>query len=186
MASPIRTNLAETDLWDAFRKGDEDAFGQIVHRYYKNLFNYGIRFSKDREFVKDCLQDLFMELWHKRETLGDTGFIKFYLFKSLRRKIHKESLKHQWLSTGDDLNFDTDDLGELPIETLIIEDETYHMQIRQLTHHLTSLSKRQQEIIYLKFYENLENDSIAQVMSITRPAVANLLYRTLQELKGKF
>ncbi|GAB3976963.1 sigma-70 family RNA polymerase sigma factor [Spirosoma terrae] len=186
MAGPDKTDVLDADLWNAFRRGDETAFGQIAHRFYKSLFNYGVKFSKDREFVKDCLQDLFMELWYKRETLGDTEFVKFYLLKSLRRKIYKESLKQQWLTTGEELDFDGDDLGELSIEQQIIDGETHTFQIQQLTHHLTTLSKRQQEIIYLKFYENLDNESIAQVMSISRPAVANLLYRTIQELKSRF
>ncbi|GAB4044683.1 RNA polymerase sigma factor [Spirosoma litoris] len=186
MASPNKTNVLDADLWNAFRGGDEVAFGQIAQRFYKSLFSYGVKFSKDREFVKDCLQDLFMELWYKRETLGDTEFVKFYLLKSLRRKIYKESLKHQWLTSEDELDFDADDLGELSIEQQIIDGETHAIQLQQLTHHLTSLTKRQQEIIYLKFYENLDNESIAQVMSITRQAVANLLYRTLQELKSRF
>lgn len=187
MINPTKPDeVLDVNLWDAFRQGDELAFGQIARRYYKSLFSYGTKFSKDWEFVKDCLQDLFMELWYKRETLGDTEFVKFYLLKSLRRKIYKESLKHQWLTTEEELNFDANDLGEVSIEQQIIEGETHTLQIQQLTHHLTSLSKRQQEIIYLKFYENLDNESIAQVMSITRPAVANLLYRTLQELKSRF
>lgn len=186
MVRPAQTDVLDANLWNAFRQGDEVAFGQIAQRYYKSLFSYGAKFSKDREFVKDCLQDLFMELWHKRETLGDTEFVKFYLLKSLRRKIYKESLKHQWLTTEEELDFDADDMSELSIEQQIIEGETHTFRIQQLTHHLTTLSKRQQEIIYLKFYENLDNESIAQVMSITRPAVANLLYRTLQELKSRF
>lgn len=185
MTSPINTDVLDTDLWDAFRRGDELAFGQIAQRYYKSLFNYGAKFSKDREFVKDCLQDLFMELWYKRETLGDTEFVKFYLLKSLRRKIYRESLKHQWLTNEDELDFDADNLGELSIEQQLIDGETYRLQIQQLNHQLTLLTKRQQEIIYLKFYENLDNEAIAQVMSISRPAVANLLYRTVQELKNR-
>lgn len=185
MTSPVRSDVPDTELWDAFRRGDELAFGQIAQRYYKSLFSYGAKFSKDREFVKDCLQDLFMELWYRRETLGDTEFVKFYLLKSLRRKIYRESLKHQWLTSEEELDFEADGLGELSIEQQIIEGETHHLQLQQLNRHLATLSKRQQEIIYLKFYEGFENEAIAQVMSISRPAVANLLYRTVQELKSR-
>lgn len=185
MPNLTETQLDDTDLWNAFREGDEVAFGQIAQRYYRRLFGYGAKFSKDREFVKDCLQDLFMELWYKRETLGETEFVKFYLLKALPRKIHRESLKHQWLADEDELDFEAENLGELSIEQQIIEVETNTLQVQQLNHHLALLPKRQQEIIYLKFYENLGNESIAQVMSITRQAVANLLYRTIKELKER-
>ncbi len=185
MLIPSQTDPSDTHLWNAFRQGDEQAFGQIAQRYYRSLFSYGVKFSKDREFIKDCLQDLFMELWYKRETLGDTEFVKFYLLKSLRRKIHRQSLKQQWLTDEEELDFEAENLGELSIEQQIIEVETSEALLRQLNTELSILPKRQQEIIYLKFYENLDNESIAQVMSISRQAVANLLYRTLKELREK-
>lgn len=185
MLSSSQADSSDANLWNAFRQGDEWAFGQIAQRYYRSLFTYGTKFSKDREFIKDCLQDLFMELWYKRETLGDTEFVKFYLLKSLRRKIHRESLKQQWITDEDELDFEAENLGELSIEQQIIEVETNEALLQQLNYHLSELPKRQQEIIYLKFYESLDNESIAQVMSISRQAVANLLYRTLKELKEK-
>lgn len=175
--------VSDTNLWDSFRKGDETAFGQIAERYYRGLFGYGIKFSKDREFVKDCIQDLFMELWNKRKSIGDTDFVKFYLFKSLRRKIYRESLKNQWLTDEIELNFEAESLGELSVEEKIIATETSNDVLTVLKQKLDELPKRQQEIVYLKFYENLDNEAIAQVMGISRQAVSNLLYRTIKELK---
>ena len=181
----IDPNLEDSKRWNAFRAGDDIAFGQIARQYYRSLYSYGIKFSKDSEFVKDCIQDLYLELWAKRSTLGDTGFVKFYLLKSLRRKIHRESLKQQWLTDGDDLDFEAESLGEISIEQKIIEIETNEQILKALNQQITLLTKRQQEIIYLRFFENLDNESIAQVMSISKPAVANLLYRTIQELKDR-
>lgn len=181
----INTDPDDSERWNAFRAGSDTAFGQIARQYYRSLFSYGIKFSKDREFVKDCIQDLFLELWAKRETLGDTGFVKFYLLKSLRRKIHRESLKQHWTTDEDDLNFEAESIGEISIEQQIIEIETNEALLKLLNQQIVLLTKRQQEIIYLRFFENMDNESIAQVMSISRQAVANLLYRTIQELKDR-
>ncbi|WAC13024.1 RNA polymerase sigma factor [Dyadobacter pollutisoli] len=175
----------DTELWKAFRAGDDLAFGQIARYHYRSLFSYGIKFSKDLEFVKDCIQDLFLELWTKRETIGDTVFVKFYLLKSLRRKIHRESLKQNWMTDEDDLNFEAENVSEISIEQQIIDIETNEQTLLLLNQQLTLLTKRQQEIIYLRFFENLDNESIAQLMSISRQAVANLLYRTIQELRSR-
>ncbi len=185
MPNPIDSNQDDSELWSAFRAGDDVAFGKIAKQYYRSLFGYGVKFSKDREFVKDCIQDLFMELWAKRETIGDTAFVKFYLLKSLRRKIHRESLKQPWLTDDDDLDFDAENLGENSIEQQIIDIETSEALLKMLNQQINLLTKRQQEIIYLRFFESLDNESIAQVMSISKQAVANLLYRTIQELKDR-
>ena len=175
----------DQDLWNAFRKGNENAFGEIARKHYRSLFSYGTKFSCDREFVKDCIQDLYFELWARRQTLGDTDFVKFYLLKSLRRKIHRESKKRHWILEDGDLDFDTESFVNHSIEQQIIEIESSEEQIRLLNHQVKLLSKRQQEAIYLKFYENLDNESIAQVMSISKAAVANILYRSIRELKDR-
>lgn len=185
MSLPTDLIPDDSERWDAFRRGDDIALGQIAKQYYRSLFSYGIKFSKDPEFVKDCIQDLFLELWAKRATLGDTGFIKFYLLKSLRRKIHRESLRHHWMTEGDELDFESELVGEVSIEQQIIEIETNEEMLKALNQQITLLTKRQQEIIYLRFFENMDNEAIAQVMSISRQAVANLLYRTIQDLKSR-
>ena len=185
MPNPTDPNTDDSELWNAFRAGDDIAFGKIARQYYRSLFTYGAKFSKDREFVKDCIQDLFLELWAKRETIGDTDFVKFYLLKSLRRKIHRESQKQQWQPDDEELNFEAEHIGETSIEQQIIEIETNEAMLKMLNQQITLLTKRQQEIIYLRFFENLDNESIAQVMSISKQSVANLLYRAIQELKDK-
>ncbi|MCE6989710.1 RNA polymerase sigma factor [Dyadobacter sp. CY323] len=185
MSKPDNLSLDDQVLWNAFRGGDENAFGEIARKYYKGLFSYGTRFSGDREFVKDCIQDLFFEMWTRRETLGDTDFVKFYLLKSLRRKIYRESNRKNWISEETDLEYITENIGDASIEQHIIEIESSEEKTQLINQLLQSLPKRQQEVIYLKFYEDLDNDSIAQVMSISKQAVANLIYRSIRELKDR-
>ena len=57
--------------------------------------------------------------------------------------------------------------------------------LKTLNQQINLLTRRQQEVIYLRFFESMDNEAIAQVMGISRPAVANLLYRTIQELKDR-
>ncbi len=173
------------ELWNAFRKGDEGAFAQITRIHYRSLFSYGVKFSRDREFIKDCIQDLFLELWAKRESLGDTGFIKFYLIKSLRRKIYREGSRRNRITEEAEPDWESDIPADKSIEQKLIELETDEARWLQLNRQIGLLPKRQQEAIYLKFFENLSNEAIAEVMSISRQAVANLIYRTIRELRER-
>ncbi len=173
------------ELWDAFRKGNEEAFAEITRLHYRSLFSYGVKFSRDREFIKDCIQDLFLELWAKRESLGDTGFIKFYLLKSLRRKIHREGSRRNRIQEEAEPDWESDMAVDESIEQKLIGLETDEARWQQLNRQLDLLSRRQQEVIYLKFFETLSNEAIAEVMSISRQAVANLIYRTIRELRER-
>jgi hypothetical protein len=50
-------SMSESDLWDLFKNGDTEVFNFIYVKYFPILINYGHQFTKDRELVKDVIQD---------------------------------------------------------------------------------------------------------------------------------
>ena len=46
----------DRELWDSFKAGDDRAFSQIYETYADLLFSYGMRFTSNREIVRDTLQ----------------------------------------------------------------------------------------------------------------------------------
>jgi len=170
------------DLWLKFKSGDSDALGKLAQIHYRALYNYASKFSGDPDFIRDCLQELYLELWERRGFLSETAFVKSYLFKALRHKLIKENVRLKRFQEQKNVLFDGND-SDLSIESYIIENESSKYQAKRLTHIISLLSKRQQEIIYLRFYQNLENEDIANIMNLGRQSVSNLLYRTLKEMK---
>src|ERR1700760_4239494 len=87
----ISLNLLDENLllWKNFRNGSADAFGELMHTHYPDLFHYGTRFTKDEHLVKECIQDLFLNLWFNRLTISETSFVKYYLLKALRHGLTK-------------------------------------------------------------------------------------------------
>ena len=55
----------EKMLWEKLLAGDEDACTYIYRKYIEELFSYGMRFTSDRELVKDCIQDLFVKIYFR-------------------------------------------------------------------------------------------------------------------------
>lgn len=176
--------LAPQELWQRFKTGDELAFGELAQMHYRSLYNYGLRLTMDSELVWDTIQDLLLELWDRRDTLGDAVFVKTYLLKALRYKLLKvlpqQAARHLDESSSDDLP------PADSIEQQIIADESHTEQTRLLRQLMASLSKRQQEVLYLRFYQNLDNHEIAQIMGLERQSVANLLHRTFRELRSQW
>jgi len=172
---------SNANLWLRFKSGDAVAFGELAQVHYRALYNYATKFSSDSEFIRDCIQELYLDLWERRSFLSETAFVKSYLLKALRHKLIKESIRMKRFKEPKEL-FDIDE-ADLSVESLIIENEHLNHQIKRLNHIVSHLTKRQQEIIYLRFYQNLENEDIAQIMSLGRQSVANLLYRTIKEIK---
>lgn len=171
-------------LWQKFRNGDRTVFEWIIREHYRTLFDYGKKFISDHDALTDCIHDLFTSLWERHQFLGNTDQIKPYLLKSLRNRIIKEKQRSNnfiFIDDGDELF-----LNEEDIESKIITSEYTEEKKKQIGYVLHTLTPRQQEIIYLKFYENLTNDQIATVLAISRPAVANLLHATLRLFREKW
>lgn len=178
------TEARETGLWSLFLSGDRVALGEIATLHYKGLYNYGFRFSQDGAFVRDCLQELFLELWDRREKLSGTLFVKSYLLKALRHKMINESLRFKRFKIHEDLPFS--ELSERSAEAVIVEKELENQRVQRLKLILSKLTGRQQEIIYLRFYQSMDYAQIAQVMKMEKQSVANLLHRSLKEMREQW
>lgn len=171
-------------LWHQAQAGDKDAFCQLAESQYRSLFTYGTNFTDDREVIKDAIQEIFIRIWERRTTLS-IQVVSIYLFKSLRNQLIQEIRKpaHTLSSL---YSPEVNDLSDW--ETIETEIEAHeasfenHHKVRQAIH---LLPKRQQEVVFLKFYKGLENEQIAELMEINRQSVANLLFRALGSLKNQ-
>jgi RNA polymerase sigma factor (sigma-70 family) len=178
-------NLLGEDLflWNEYRSGNADAFGALVRVHYPDLFHYGTRFTRDADLVKDCLQDLFLELWINRETISETSFVKYYLLKALRRKLTRKIGRSRYTGSWEELHFESMLNGTHSVETSNIREEGLAELARKMRQALAGLSKRQQEVIYLRYYFDADTDEIAEIMSVNRQSVYNLLHDALKKLK---
>ena len=73
---------------------------------------------------------------------------------------------------------------EFSIERVIIEKQISEEKAERLRKTLSLLSKRQVEIIYLKYYQYLDHGQIAELMNISRQSVYNLLHEAIHQLRG--
>jgi RNA polymerase sigma factor (sigma-70 family) len=180
----LKTHLPERQLWSLFLSGDQRSLSKIADIHYRSLYNYGYRFSADEEFVKDCIQELFLELWERRGNLSEVEAVKSYLLTAFRHKLINEARRFRRFKMHD-IPFLSESM-ENPVESQIIENDLLNEQSGRLKLIITQLTARQQEIIYLRFYQGLEYAEITQIMALERQSVANLLHRSLKEIKEKW
>jgi RNA polymerase sigma factor (sigma-70 family) len=170
-------------LWKAFLAGDCQALDQIVKNHYNLLYLYGCRFTNDTGLVKDCIQDLFLFLWRKRTSINETPSVQNYLVKALRRRLQRAIAKTNFsvIPGRDFMEFMAE--NEPPPETKIINEEQSAELARNMKKGIASLSKRQQEIIHLRFYLNADAEQIADIMQLNRQSVYNLLHDAIHQLR---
>ena len=64
-----------------------------------------------------------------------------------------------------------------------VESETEQHRLDQLNFMMNMLPARQKEVLYLKFYQNLSNQEIAELLKVQYQSVSNLLQRALAFLR---
>jgi RNA polymerase sigma factor (sigma-70 family) len=168
-------------LWSQLKAGDKNALEQIYRDHAAALIKYGRKFSADGQLVEDCLQDLFIELWKNREGLGNTDAIRKYLLVSLRRKIIR-ALGHSRIAgqEPEEHHF----TAVFDIESQLEMEEWDNERRKQLQKALESLSKRQQEVLYLKYFMEMDYAQIGEIMELNYQSARNLAHRALEAIRN--
>ncbi|MGZ8542233.1 MAG: RNA polymerase sigma factor [Chitinophagaceae bacterium] len=174
----------EKDLLQRLRQNDEEALALLMNMYYNDLYNYAARFTKDDGLIKDCIQEVFISLWQRRDTVNNILSPKYYFLRAIKNKVLKSLHKKIRRITSDDLDEGYDFFYEFSIERLIIEKQISEEKAAKLRRTLLLLSKRQIEIIYLKYYQYLDHGQIAELMNISRQSVYNLLHEAIHKLRS--
>lgn len=167
----------DQQLWNAFRNGCVNSYALIYQNHFYSLYSYGLKICSEREVVKDCIHDLFIYIWKNREKLITTNSIKYYLYKSLKRRLIDSFRFHQ-------KHFELTEF-EVRLETVCSEEnniivmQTSEVQKKRVLLALEKLTVRQKESLILKFYENLPSEEISHRMSISVEGVYNLVSKAL-------
>jgi RNA polymerase sigma factor (sigma-70 family) len=172
--------LSEKELWMDFISGKNDAFKIIYEKYYPELFKYGCYFSSDEDMVKDCIQDLFVNLYKYRLKLKLTDKIRPYLIASLKKnifnKLRLESKEKKRQLRINNLSFDYS-FPEDP-------DEYDDNKIELLQNAIKELTARQREAIYLRYVAGLSYEELSGVMNLNYQTSRNLICHGMERLRN--
>lgn len=171
-----------SQIWNNFRKGDEASFRLIYDGFYTSLLNYGLRFTPNVEIAEDAIQDLYIKLWTNRKNINQTAGVKNYLYKAFRRTLIRKLEQQAVVATGLEEESPVFDF-QLSHEHVLIRQEQLQQTRAVLQQALEAMTSRQREMIYLRFYEDLSYDQIAEMMEITTKGAYKLVYRALDKLR---
>ena len=178
----MQTESHDQMLWQSFKGGDRASFQTIYFSYFNNLSEYGMRIIGDKELVKDCIHDLFVKLWNNKSNLGNVVVIRSYLMVSLRSSLFNRIQQNSRISISE---FNDEHPFEMvfSVESDFISKETASIQTQNLLDSLNELTPRQKEVIYLRYFEEMEYVEIAAIMDITVKATYKLAARGLETLR---
>ncbi|WPP50072.1 RNA polymerase sigma factor [Catalinimonas niigatensis] len=171
---------SDAELWSAFRKGDRLAYEEMYRKHFSDLQHYGLHLCHDQEHVLDAIHSLFFDLWVRKEHLGNTDNIRYYLLRGLRRLItHQLVRQRKRQASGPAVA-----AADHSFEAKLIEKQSQEEMHQKLRQALQKLPPRQQEIIFLKFYENLSYEEISSLTSLKVRTVYNTVFQALEGMRS--
>jgi RNA polymerase sigma factor (sigma-70 family) len=137
----------------------------------------------DEDFVQDCTQEVFIDLWKYHKTLQPANNVKVYLFKSLSRKINKETNKEKKWKKEQVKESNTPGYCTECIESNIINTQQEADLQEKIAKGLQNLPARQKEVILYLFFEDFSYEEVSKMMGINLRSVYTLAWKAISTLK---
>ncbi len=168
------------DIWDRFRQRDDEAFSTLFNTYVDTLYDYGRKLVNDDELVKDCVQDLFVNIYNKRSSLSAKTNPGFYLAVSLKNTIINALVKTRRMTyvSPKDLPFLA--AGYYLHEGNSPEDAETGVKLKRA---LSVLNARQKEALYLRFQLGLTYEEVSKLLGINYQSTRNLIHRSITKIR---
>ena len=176
-------------IWKSVISGDSDALLYIYNKYSDEMFRYGFKLIGSTDIVEDAIQNVFINIYRLRNNLSQPSSLKAYLLGALKNEILmncKQSQKRSEITEDCDISemagrydFNLD----LDPESLIIASENHQIKLDLLQSAINRLPERQKEAVYLRYYNNLSGQEIAEIMNINHQSVRSTLAKALNNLR---
>lgn len=161
------------------KAGDREALNEIYKRYQGILYSHAYRRFPDREEVRDVVQDIFVSLWHNRESLRVNTSLAAYLYTSVRNRL-LNIIRHQKVhdTFARSLQQFIDE-GENITDEKLREKEL----IRLVEQEVASLPAQMRLIFEMSRHLNMSHQQIAEELDISPLTVRTQVRNALRILK---
>jgi RNA polymerase sigma factor (sigma-70 family) len=176
----FRIDYQEDENLALLQSGDSNAFSRIYFRYSKPPFHFARKNIKFQEECEKIVQDIFLDLWSRREKLGHITSVEGYLFQMVRYKVIRY-FQHKGVIQKFEAHY--------KFFEILYESPSFELQEKEpiqnsIERCLVGLTLRCREAIRPRIFNNLSNDEIANHMSITKRTVENYMVTAFDHIRS--
>lgn len=173
------TQASDSRLVEECKKGNREAFGELVQRYERRLIRVIGRFVRDPDLVDDLAQETFIRVYERFDQFDPSRRFSPWLFRigvNLALDFHRKRKRRLWTILFTDRSSDSwiDPLDEDP------------RPVRELQHEvrntIQSLPEKYRTVLVLR---DLENFSTSEIAAILDRKEATIRWR-LAEARNRF
>ena len=174
--------MNDAKLIAGLKKGDHDSYEALFRMYYGKFVSFVDCIIKDRDAAKDIVQEAFMKVYSRRESLREDlsiDNILYVIVKRLMLNFFRSHREHESLSGKADQGFMPDALG---VEDVVIANE-YMSTVQSV---VARMPAQRQKVYLLSRRQGLSNKEIAERMGLSIRTVDRHISLALSQIRENF
>lgn len=152
-------------------KGDKQAFKDLFDKYGTRLYQFSIKYLRDKEETEDLLNEVFLKIWENRINLRSDKSFQSYLFtiayNNIRQRFLKKSREEKYIQI-----FAEEYLIASGSEDSELDYNTF---VEKMNKVIQMLPARRREIFILSYKEEKKNGEIAENLGVSEQFVKKQL-----------
>jgi RNA polymerase sigma-70 factor (family 1) len=176
---PYSVQLNEQQYWQLISGGDKKAFEQVFNTYYQALCNYARTMLKDMDEAEEVVQNMFFNIWSKRESLQISSSIKSYVYRATHNDCLNK-IKHGKVRAVYADDYKSTMSASFHGSAEVLEAKELGKQINEA---IANLPEQCGLVFKLSRFENLKYQEIADQLDISIKTVENHMGKALKLLR---
>lgn len=173
----------DTQLITLLQQGDIDTYTKLFKETQRHLHEEALYWCQHMQEAEDAVQEVFTDLWKRREELNDDTNIYGYLVKAVRLQCFGKLRKHR-TSTQYRKSIKDAYQGMEPHipASLALESRELSQQLHDAINAVTAKASR--KAFEMSYIEGLPHKVIALEMGISPQVVKNQISRALKVIRA--
>ena len=144
------------------------------------LLRFAVQFTKNEEEARDVIQDVFLKLWQKRQTLEKVENIEAFAMRMTRNRcLDLFRAKRSVPVEEEELKRHREEKQDMQLEVELSETAVL---IKELINELPDLQKK---VMYMRDIEQLEYEEIAKITELNINAIRVNLSRARKKVRDE-
>ncbi len=175
-----RVLINEKTLLEQVAVGDSNAYAQLYTFYTPLIYRFIYPFTDhSKENTEEIIQDIFLKIWMRKETLIALRSFESYLFKMAKNQLIDVRKREQCLKTiTGQLSYQNE-----PIWSPLDNDLIYSEYLHSAKEAIGSLTPQRRKIFDMRTQQEMSIDEISASLNITKSAVKKQLYEAINSIK---
>lgn len=171
----------DTELFDLIKEGNAIAFAEIYDRYWALLYRHAYRLIKDQDLAQDVVQEVFVNLWDKINTIDLQVSKSSYLYTAVRNKvlnlIQRDKVKNNYIESFANFVASSEAITDYRLRERLLKEK--------IEKEVAALPSKMRQVFEMSRIQNMSHKQIAEELNLSDKTVKKQMSNAIKILRLK-